>query len=83
MSGPSWRRCLSGTHGFGPQASRRIRRQADCPRRTARTRLYLEPLETRLVPSSLTFTGSGLAPDGATNSAQAIFDLRGQLSRLR
>ena len=47
MSGPFWCRCLPGTHGFGPQASRRIAAQADRPRRTARTRLYLEPTSRR------------------------------------
>ncbi len=78
MSGPFWCRCLAGTHGFGPQASRRIRRQADRPRRTARTRLYLEPLETRVLLSfslgNAANYGILTSPNIGNNSVQLTSD---------
>ena len=66
--------------GFRSSTPRTTRRSA--PRRRQRTNLLLERMEDRTVPSSLTFTGSGLAPNGATNSAEVDFNLTtpGQLS---
>src|ERR1043166_502833 len=65
MSVPSWFRSLARTLDFGPEPSRRLRRQADRPRPTGRTRLTLELLESRtllsLTGAIFTTTSTGTA----------------------
>src|SRR5437016_4413876 len=62
MSVPPWFHSLTRTLDFGPKPFWRRRRHTDRPGSTARTRLNLELLEDRLVPTVLDLsTAAGLS----------------------